>query len=382
MLNPVLLANLLPEHRILYTLKMRLQDEQLRENITKNVRHIRKTHRRNGVNELEERERKFGNNGGRYYERARNEVKKFYSNKSISNNFIGQWRSIEFELIFKSKQAEEEFTHAARNMGLKDVVTIKDDQSIKTNHMLGINSMEGIPHELVISYRAGDEEQVRKFCQCLKGRAYVNSSCGTHFHFDMRAHTEEEVTEFGNRVAQAVPALRLLLPKERRESKFQRQTINTTKTECVYPHKYAFVNLAAFNKHKTMEIRGHSGTINADKILNWIAVIERIMLSPKAHNQVTTIEGLIKTYNLDKHLSDYVKERAARFEDVRTSDAWKTYAPRHNSEEEDKVADKVDVPVHPAFLKPLPAVKQAKVDPNQFFVNAGGWDIPGPGNGL
>lgn len=371
MLNPVLLHNLIPEHRIIYSLmcgpgKLRLQDDQLKENIIKNVRHIRKTHTRTRDDKLAVKQAKYGNNGGFYFEKAREEIKKLYIAKPISNKFIGQWRSIEFELIFKSKEAETEALHAIRNEGIANTITVKDDQSIKTNHTLGINGMDGIPHEIVISYRAGEEDKVRKFCKCLKGRAYVNHSCGTHFHFDMRAYTEEQVTDFGSRVAQAVPALRLLLPKDRRESKFQKQVINTTKTECVYPHKYAFVNLAAYNKHKTMEIRGHSGTINADKILNWIAVIEHVMLSPKSANSVSTVNGLIDTYKLDKHLAEYVKERSTRFEDVHTK-GWYDNVPRHTSEEEDKVADKVDVHVHPAFLTPIPAAKQAKAAP---------WAIP------
>jgi hypothetical protein len=370
MLNPVLQHNMLPEHMVLYNLKLQFQDDIIRERIVHSVQHIRKTNRRNGVNKLEVKADKYGNNGGWYFERVRHLVKNLYKIKPISKEFIGLWRSIEFELIFKSKEALEEFTYATRVVGISDLVTIQNDQSIKTNHQLGIDNRDGIPHEVVVSYRAGNEDVVQKFCQCLKGRAYVNYSCGTHFHFDMRHMTEEQVTEYGERIGQAVPALRLLLPKDRRESKFQKITINTTKTPCVYPHKYAFVNLAAFSKHKTMEIRGHSGTINSDKILNWIALCEMIMIKPKATIQLSTVDSLIETYKLDKELTAYVKERATRFEDVRTPGGWSSFAPRHSSEEEEKPAENVDVSVHPAFMMSIPKAKKVQANWNQAHNNA------------
>lgn len=359
MLNPVLQDKMFPEHRVIYNLKMHLQDNALHERIVNSVQHIRKMHRRNGVNKLEVKANRYGNNGSYYFETVREAVKKLYKPKAISNEFIGQWRSIEFELIFKTPHAYEEFRYATRAVGVADFVTVQGDQSIKTNQALGIDGLGGVPQEITISYRSGDEENVRKFCKALKGRAYVNYSCGTHFHFDMRQHTEEQATEYGNRIAKAVPALRLLLPKDRRESKFQKQTINTTKTACVYPHKYAFVNLAAYNKHKTMEIRGHSGTINADKILNWIKLIECIMFQPASSNDVSTVDGLIETYKLDNQLATYVRERASRFEDVRST--WRT-GPRHTTEEEEQPASQIDVPVHPAFLTPLPPPKKIKFE--------------------
>lgn len=360
MLNPVLQNKMLPEHRLLYHLNFRLQDETFKERIAVSVQHIRKMNRRGGTNKLEAKADRYGNNGGWYFERLRHSIKNLFKIKPISKDFVGLWRSVEFELIFNNNKSLEEFTYATKMLGIDSLVTIQTDQSIKTNHQLGTEMRDGVPHEVVVSYRAGNEDVVRKFCQALKGRAYVNHSCGTHFHFDMRQMTEEQVTEYGDRIAQAVPALRLLLPKERRESKFQKATINTTKTPCVYPHKYAFVNLAAYSKHKTMEIRGHSGTINADKILNWIKLCEVIMTSPKSAHEVSTIKGLIETYKLDEGLANYAKERATRFEDVKSSNGWHPYAPRHSSEEEEKPADKVDVPIHPAFLAPLPKAKQAQ----------------------
>jgi hypothetical protein len=262
-------------------------------------------------------------------------------------------------------------------MGLGNFVTIQEDKSIKRNPY----DVVGVTNEVVLTYRTGNEDAVRKFCKCLKGRAYVNKTCGTHFHIDMRHLTEDKVTEYGTRLARAVPALRLLLPVERRTNKHCQEIINTTKTKCnscgrlacncgVQPHKYTFVNLAAFNKHKTIEIRGHSGTINADKIINWIKLCETIMFAPfTAPVQVATIEDLIERYRLDKELTAYVKERHAKFSE--THDYWDGKHSR--TEEEEDPADHVDVLVPAALINVQP--KQAQAAPMHHAM--GGIAMPG-----
>ncbi len=246
MLKAALQTQLLPEYQILYNLRMRLTDPTLKEKIAHSVQSIRKLNRRNGVNKLEAKLDKFGNDGEWYRQQIRESAKTLYKQKPISREAIGRWRSIEFELIFNSQKACDEFTYAVRAAGLTKFVTIQDDASIKRERA------EEVPHEVVLSYRAGDEDAVRAFCKCLKGRAYVNYSCGTHFHLDARHLEQEKVVEYGNRLAQAVPALRLLLPRERRDSKYCQKNVNSINDECVRPYKYAFVNLAAYSKHRTI----------------------------------------------------------------------------------------------------------------------------------
>lgn len=357
MLKPALQNKMLPEHQILYNLNMTLSDTDLKERITRSVQHIRKNYRRNGTNRLEAKLDKYGNNGGWYRERIKEMIKRLYAQKPISKESIGRWRSIEFELIFKSKEAHDEFGYAVRAAGLSEYVTIQDDLSIKRNP----DDANGIPHEVVISYRVGDEDAVRTFCKCLKGRAYVNWSCGTHFHIDARHLDHDKVAEYGSRLAQAVPALRLLLPRDRRDSKFCQKNINTVDDECIRPYKYAFINLAAFNKHKTIEIRGHSGTINAEKILNWIKLCEHIMLSPPAPMQINSTEQLIEIYKLDQEMIFYVRERFMKFNDEARINNKYNY--HYKTEGEEKPESHIEIPIHPLFLIPIPPAKKAQPAP-------------------
>lgn len=355
MLKSMLREKMLPEYRILYDCNVKLSDSELKTRIRDSVRQIRKNHTHNGINKLESKLEHFGNGGGWYRDRVKDMVKRLYSEKDISKNSIGGWRSIEFELIFNSKKACDDFGYAIRATGLGGYVTIKDDMSIKRS----MYDSAGIPHEVVFSYEVGHEDNVRKFCECLKGRAYVTESCGTHFHIDVRHLDIDGVLTYGNRLAAAVPELRLLLPHARRNNKYCQKDINSIHDNCVSPQKYAFINLASYNKHKTIEVRGHSGTINAEKILNWIAVCEKIMVSD--YDYKTAVEAplsgtavpvsewlenrLIKRYSLDNKLGAYVRQRAALFD-------------RQKTEGEEKSEEKIAVPIHPVFLIPVPPAKE------------------------
>lgn len=328
MLNPILRNQLAPEVRLIYDSKIKPKEAIIENLLIDRVRSIRKKNKKMAVDPLENKLIKFGNNGGWYRARAPELIREFFiDNKHISNDFIGHWRSIEFELIFNSPQDCSDFCHILRSLKLNKFVTIKTDISIKTNEQLYatdngtfVKLNTGVPREVVFSYRSGNEDAVRNFCKALKGRAYVNRSCGTHFHLDVRHLEAEEATVYARRLARCVPALRLLLPKTRRESKYCKELINTIEKPATNEGRYAFVNLSAYSKHKTIEVRGHSGTINADKILNWIKLCEYIMavdlnFMPNAEykNNVESIEQLISQYRFDEILSGYVKDRHQTF---------------------------------------------------------------------
>lgn len=302
-----------PELRLLYDAKMRLSHPSFRNGLVSEVRKLRKKYKVEAVNPLEAKLKQFGNSGGWYKAKIEHLVKALYENKGVPAEFVGHWRSIEFELIFKSAEAQKDFAHEARCKGLGKFVTIKGDGSVKCNG----DDKIGCPAEVVLSYKAGNEDVVRDFCQILRGKAYVNNTCGTHVHFDFRHVSPEDATLYGKRLARCVPALKQLLPKSRRDNHFCKEVINDTAGR---GNRYAFVNLSAFSKYKTIEVRGHSGTIKADKILNWISLCERIMATdinflPKITNlgTVNTIDELIAQYNFDKETTEYIKSRFNTF---------------------------------------------------------------------
>ncbi len=301
-----------PELRLLYDAKMRLSHSTFRDGLMSEIKKLRKKYTVAAVNPLEVKLKQFGNQGGWYRAKTEALTKALYEAKGVPAEFMGHWRSIEFELIFKSKAAQDQFAHEARCKNLGKFVTIKTDASVKRN----TDDTVGCPAEVVLSYRAGNEDSVREFCQLLRGKAYVNNSCGTHVHFDFRHITPEDATIYGKRLARVVPALKTLLPANRRDNQFCKEIINSTASG----QRYAFVNLSAYAKYKTIEVRGHSGTIKADKILNWIKLCQLVMATdinflPKSDNrgEVKTVDELIKQYAFDKEMEEYIKGRFNTF---------------------------------------------------------------------
>jgi hypothetical protein len=248
---------------------------------------------------------------------------------SIPKHHIGQWRSIEFELIFKSPKYLDEFKTFAKNKSYTKFISYHLDGSIHPNEtrcgkckgcirittLYGASYFSGrcqaeLTQEIAVSYRSGAEQIIYDVCKFLKDKAYVNKSCGTHVHFDMRHVDRNIVRVYGARLACAVPALKMLLPEWRRKSEFAKSTISHLgDSRFDYGDRYAFVNLCAYLKHKTIEVRGHSGTIDADTILNWIALCEKVMFSEKTISS-NTPKDLKKNYKLGKELSAYINKRA------------------------------------------------------------------------
>ena len=245
----------------------------------------------------------------------------FDLDKGVPNDLLGRWRSIEFEVIFNGQNDLDDFIAFVGAAHYEKFITIKDDYSIVQR------LAENVTKEIVVSFCAGKKEQVQDkyprtkivwdVCKFLKDRAYVNNSCGTHVHFDMRGFKREDVERFGDRLACAVPALKKILPKSRRHNDNCHDIINSIEGagddfDFGYTDdRYCFVNMQAYNQHKTIEVRGHAGTINARKILNWIRICERIMSSkkPKDKNYFHSPVELCEYYKFDTELSNYIKGR-------------------------------------------------------------------------
>jgi len=259
--------------------------------------------------------------------------KPVFEDKSVPDDVFGRWRSIEFEVIFNQQKDLDGFIEFVEANNYNKFVTIKDDASIEQR------LIENVPKEIVVSFCAGKKEQVQDkyprtkivwdICKFLKDRAYVNGSCGTHVHFDMRGFTREQIEKFGARLACAVPALKKILPKSRRNNENCHDIINSIEGDGddfdfgYSDDRYCFVNMQSYNQHKTIEIRGHAGTINARKILNWIKICERIMTQrkPKGKSYFHSPVELCEYYKFNEELSKYIQGRYAELNAPRTAQA-------------------------------------------------------------
>ena len=151
-------------------------------------------------------------------------------------------------------------------------------------------------------------EQVEKVCKALKAcNAYINKSCGTHIHFDATefglnqwknillnyAHYEDIIDSFmpASRRANANYYCKSLKGYERKI----KEATTLSKMVDAFSSRYFKINLQAFSRHNTIEFRQHSGTIEFEKISNWITFLHNLVEFSK-FEQANTVgfEGLNK----------------------------------------------------------------------------------------
>lgn len=101
--------------------------------------------------------------------------------------------------------------------------------------------------------------------------ATVNKSCGLHVHLDQRKNPTPELTF--QKLVRSLGLLYTVVPKSRRENTYCKRNRRTTfQTN----DRYKAVNSLAFRRYKTLEIRLFGGTLNAEKVINWIETLEAI----------------------------------------------------------------------------------------------------------
>jgi hypothetical protein len=109
--------------------------------------------------------------------------------------------------------------------------------------------------------------------------ARVNKSCGFHVHIDGAGYTPKRMQYLINHYAKSETALDCLMPLSRRESNtdYCKSVRNVQSTMLssdgrIRYGRYYKLNLASFAKHGTVEFRHHSGTLDFEKMVCWIAL--------------------------------------------------------------------------------------------------------------
>lgn len=321
-------SKLTPGYAALYALT--LQGQRLETSLTAKLAdqlgYIRSE--RVGADLLWNKHKRYGNDGTWARKKSAELAQQIFVDKSPESIDLGTWRSVEIECILPNQRAEEAFIKYCRLEGLAKRITIKDDGSLRANDddvehnhadcegdcscCNGECECSGSAYgrEIVVTFKEGDIETLNKVCcQLNQVGATVNKTCGLHVHFDMRHLNLGQVKTLAKRVALTVPALRLMLPVSRQNNQYCATPINAIRKG----NRYSFVNLLSYPKHGTLEIRGHSGTTDATKILNWIAIINKIMATKSQGLLVESVEGLIKTFDFSPDLASYIRVRAEKF---------------------------------------------------------------------
>ena len=163
-----------------------------------------------------------------------------------------------------------EYTHA-----VSDEWKVVDDGSV-----YGMDNHHGM--ELVSPILRSDSDAdmatLRRICRAIQklgGR--VNKACGLHIHVDATDLTAAQVLQVWTRYQTMEGEIDTLMTSNRRANlgsycqSLRNLMVHGQTKEALArsADRYFKVNLQSLNRHGTIEFRQHSGTINADTIINW-----------------------------------------------------------------------------------------------------------------
>lgn len=249
-------------------------------------------------------------------------------NAVTSKRFVG----VEFEMFNVNDDTDKVFALSAdwrlRNCGISEDGSIESDAGIevKTPPAQGDDLAEWIGGVCAISKQY---------------RMTVNSSCGLHVHVDGRGMTGRQLRRLMALVRVCEPVIYGMQPLRRLTGDYSRpmqiqpdaamrctSDVRSRRAPLNWWHEYANgshysgLNLGALNEHGSVEFRYHSGTLNAEKVMRWIAICQAFVdtaCSRRALRWPTVFSSLddrlryMVTALQIAALHDYIKERMTYF---------------------------------------------------------------------
>jgi hypothetical protein len=173
-------------------------------------------------------------------------------------------------------------------------------------------------HELcVLATESEIESVIEKVCSVLNDRldASVNQTCGLHVHLDQRRRVASKAY---SRLVKALPLLASVVPSSRLENQYC--ALNRDADSMRVTGRYWAINPKSLEKHRTLEVRLHSGTTDPVKIISWIRLLRHIC-ARKSSAPIQSFKQLI-TEGLPTETAFYLMQRFQKF-GARRSSGWK-----------------------------------------------------------
>lgn len=212
------------------------------------------------------------------------------SKPTTKDNYIG----IEIECFADISKAEA--LMLAVHYGIEGWVDISDDGSIEADI--------GRDFEFrVLIKESTMKQQLAKLGKFLKaGEFEVNDSCGLHVHLDMR---NRKMMEVYNRLVKFQDLMFGMVDRSRRNNDEYCAYVNKYNGN----HRYVAINKSAYEKHRTIEVRLHQGTVDVKLISNWVNLLLKIINSTNAApKSMKKKDAVIKWLGKNRGLKSYVKK--------------------------------------------------------------------------
>ena len=160
------------------------------------------------------------------------------------------------------------------------------------------SSLEGRDtFELVSPILVGEEglKELETVCWVLDAcDVKVNESCGFHVHMDASDFSIDTWKNLALSYKHIEPLIDSFMPRSRRDNRYCKSMrslsearINEASTihdlqRAFGSDRYYKVNLEAYSRHRTVEFRQHSGTINFAKMEKWIRFLNGLIIFAQA----------------------------------------------------------------------------------------------------
>jgi hypothetical protein len=214
------------------------------------------------------------------------------------------------DMYCECHESEEALVDAVR--AKLSTAKIKDIQVVEDGSLDWEGDRGMVPVEIKVLINGNDFSNLEKVCEWINSQGgKVNDTCGLHVHLDARyIKTESELIQLCEQFKAALPIMNLMVPLSRVE--------NTDYCRSGYSlnSRYYAINGTAWEKHRTLEIRLHSGTTDYTKIKNWITLLRLIQKEKALHGKyVETPEQLFEVIHPSEELKTYILKRIEKFED-------------------------------------------------------------------
>lgn len=216
---------------------------------------------------------------------------------------LGQWTGVEIECYLPHSMFESEddafksLQDALREAGVTRC-SVKYDGSLDCDDGYGV--------EVTHLFNASQGyESLHKLCNVLDNlEAYVNDKSGLHVHLDCRHLTEKTVKVVGRRLGRALPVLKWMVDDTRHDNTYCQLAVSPLSDNA---SRYYAVNMTAWYRYQTVEVRLHGGTTNGRKIQNWIETL-RFLSNTFNTKPLTTFQSLLDLGYPDR-LAAYAEKR-------------------------------------------------------------------------
>lgn len=192
------------------------------------------------------------------------------------------------------------------------------------------SSLEGNnTFELVSPILQGENgiNELEKVCRVLTScKAKINKTCGTHVHFDASEIRLPEWKRIYINYERLENTIDNFMPESRRNNRYCKSLKDITNFETkinnctnllqiqnVFSNsRYFKINPMSYSRHKTIEFRQHAGTVEFEKINNWVRFLNNLInLSKTTLIETGTLDS-ISTFN-NESITNFYKLRTQKF---------------------------------------------------------------------